>query len=287
MGGGGESTDTNQVTDRGPAQAGESIGTGQSILQSLLATDLGRAGGVDPRIRLATMDKQRDELTSQLALAQQRYDENKGALGTNPQARGNMDAYFMQMSGLRQQIADLDASKSVLTEQAASGQQGVDVAKQFLSKLSSGLTTGNFVDPAEMDAMRTAASGLSQDVATTRGLNRSDVPVMQAIAPTLASMWLGQQNANKAFYTGAQQFNQGLGLQSNQMNLSATNPGLGLASVYSGLRGSNLTGTSDTQKRPSSLEIMGGVIGGIQGLGAAGASAYGAPGLTGGGGFMR
>ena len=256
MSGGGNSNDTGQAVDKGPAQAGESIGTGQSILQALLATDLGRAGGVDPRIRLATMDKQREELNSQLALAQQRYDENKSALDRNPQARGNMDAYFMQMSGLRQQLADLDASKSVLTEQAASGQQGVDVAKQFLSKLSSGLTTGNFVDPAEMDAMRTAASGLSQDVATTRGLNRSDVPVMQAIAPTLASMWLGQQNANKAFYTGAQQFNQGLGLQSNQMGLNATNPGLGLASVYSGLRSSNTTGTSNTQNRPGAMQYL-------------------------------
>ena len=253
MSGGGSSTDKNEIVDKGPAQAGESIGTGQSILQSLLATDLGRAGGVDPRIRLATMDKQREELTSQLALAQQRYDENKSALDRNPQARGNMDAYFMQMSGLRQQLADLDASKSVLTEQAASGQQGVDVAKQFLSKLSQGLTTGNFVDPAEMDAMRTAASGLSQDVATTRGLNRTDVPVMQAIAPTLASMWLGQQNANKAFYTGAQQFNQGLGLQQNQMGLSATNPGLGLASVYSGLRSSNVTGAENLQNRPGGM----------------------------------
>ena len=287
MSGGGSSTDTNQVTERGAAQASESIGAGQSIIQSLLATDLGRAGGVDPRIRLATMDKQREELTSQMALAQQRYDENQSALGRNPQARGNMDAYFMQMSGLRQQLADLDASKALLTEQAGTTQQGVDVAKQFLSKLSSGLTTGDFVDPAERAAMTTAASGLSQDVATTRGLNRTDVPVMQAIAPTLASMWLQQQNTNKAFYTGAYQANQGLGLQQNQMNLSTTNPGLGLASVYSSLRGSNVTGTSDTQNRPGGMDYAKGIISGIQGLGAAGASAYGAPGINGGGGFMR
>ena len=287
MSGGGSSTDTNQQTDRGTANAAESIGTGQSILQSIAAGGYLRGGASDPRVQLATMDSQKDELNKQLALSQQRYDENMSAIGRNPAARGNADALFAEMSGLRQRIADLDASKSTLMESAGVTQQGVDIAKQFANRLSTGLSTGNFVSPEEQAAMTTAMSGISQDVATTRGLNRSDVPVMQAIAPTLASMWLGQQNTNKAFYTGAYSANQGLGLQANQGLMNVNNAGLGISSVNAGVRGSNVTGTSNTQNRPGSLEIMKGVVGGIQGLGSAAASAYGAPGVMGGGGFMR
>ena len=282
MSGGGSSTDTNTQTDRGTANSAESIGTGQSILQSIAATGYLRGGASDPRVQAATLDTQKEELSKQLALAQQRYDENLSAIGTNPAARGNVDALFSQMSGLRQQMADLDASKSVIMQNAGITQQAVDIAKQFGNRLQTGLETGNFVDPAEMDAMRTAASQLSQDVATTRGLNRTDVPVMQAIAPTLASMWLGQQNTNKAFYTGALQANQGLGLQANQGLMNVNNPGLGISSVNAGVRGSNVTGTSNTQNRPGGLDYLNATSNLAQGVGSAMTGYYGSKGMKGG-----
>lgn len=279
--GGGESTDTNTQTDRGTANAAESIGTGQSILQSIAATGYLRGGASDPRVQLATMDTQREELNKQMALAQQRYEENLSAIGTNPAARGNADALFAQLSGLRQQIADLDASKSTLMESAGITQQGIDIAKQFANRLQTGLQSGSFVDKAEEDAMRTAMSGISQDVATTRGLNRSDVPVMQAIAPTLASMWLNQQNLNKGFLTGAYQANAGLGLQANQGLMNITNPGLGISSVNAGVRGSNVTGTSNTQKRPGGLDYLNAASNLAQGVGSAMTGYYGSKGMVG------
>ena len=256
MSGGGSSTDKNESVDRGTGESAEVIGSQQSILQALRAGDIFRSGSIDPRQRLQTMDADKQRLTEQLAQAQQRYAENLSAVGVNPAARGNVDNLFMQIQGIREQMDNLDASKKFVEEQAGLTQQGIDVGKQFVSKLQRGLETGDFVDPAERAAMTTAASSLSQDVATTRGLNRTDVPVMQAIAPTLASMWLGQQNANKAFYTGAQQFNQGLGLQQNQSAMQVSNPGLGLASVYTGVRGSNVTGTSNMQNRPGGLDYL-------------------------------
>lgn len=240
--GSGGTTIQQQAQQPGIPQSGETIGSQQGILQSIRAGDIFRSGSIDPRQQLQTMDADRQRLTEQLAAAQQRYAENLSAIGSNPAARGNVDNLFMQIQGIREQVDNLDASKKLLEEQAGVAQQGADVTKQFLGKLQSGLETGDFVDPAERAAMVTAASQLSQDVATTRGLNRTDVPVMQAIAPSLASMWLQQQNANKAFYTGAQQFQQGLGLQQNQTQMQASNPGLGLASVFSGVRGSNITG---------------------------------------------
>ena len=279
--GGGESTDTNQQTDRGSANAAESIGSGQSILQSLLATDLMRQGAVDPRERLVTLEKDKQRLQEQLAHAQQRYDENLEAVGRNPAARGNVDALFMQMQGLRQQIDTLDASRPQLERTAALAGSTQGVGEQFLSRLRTGLETGNFVDPAEEAAMRTAMSGISQDVATTRGLNRTDVPVMQSIAPTLASMWLQQQNTNKAFYTGAYSANQGLSLQQNQGLMNVSNPGLGLSSVNAGVRGSNVTGTSNTQNRPGGLDYLNAASGLASGVGSAMTGYYGSKGMVG------
>lgn len=275
MGGGGPETIQANEAARGPAFGAESIGAGQSILGAIAATGYLRGGASDPRVQLATIDTQKDELSKQLALATQRYEENMSALGRNPAARANADAHFMEMSGIRQRISDLDASKSSLMDAAGLTQQGVDVAKLFGKRLQTGLETGSFVDPAEEAAMRTAMSGISQDVATTRGLNRSDVPVMQSIAPTLASMWLGQQNTNKAFYTGALQANQGLGAQTNQGLMGVSNPGLGLSSVYSGLRGSNTSGGG--KQGYGSLDYLGasGTAAGGIGLGLYGASAAG------------
>ena len=277
---GGPGSSTSSGTSYGPAQSAESIGAGTSIDQAIRATGLTRGGTLDPRVQLATMDSYKGELGSQLALAQQRYAENMSALGSNPQARGNADALFSQISALKQQISELDASRPILEEQAGLAQGGSDVSKQFVSKLQRGLETGNFVDPTEMDAIRTAMSSVSQDVATSRNLNRSDVPVMQAIAPTLASMWLGQQNSNKGFLTGAYQVNQGLGLQTSGQNLGVSNPGLGLASVYSGLRGSNVSGNQ--QNRYGFLDYANAASGMARGVGSAMASGGGG---GGGGGY--
>ena len=273
MSGGGNSNDTGQNVVKGPPEAFETIGSGQSVFQSLMANELLRRGTTDPRVLAATQDKRIVELQQQYENARTQYDVNVRQAGIAPQDQtyANIEAYRSKMDALRQQIIDAEASKASVLETSGLYQKGQDVASQFLDRLGTGLTTGNFVDPAEEAAMRTAMSGISQDVATTRGLNRSDVPVMQAIAPTLASMWLGQQNTNKAFYTGAYQANQGLGLQANQGLMSVNNPGLGLSSVYSGLRSSNMTGTENLQKRPGGLDYFTGIAGGLKGLGQAAA----------------
>ena len=151
----------------------------------------------------------------------------------------------------------LQAQKTVLPQLAAeqdeSRQLGRRAGQRALDFIE-GRDLG--VSPEERELITQGISGISQDVATTRGLNRSDVPVMQAIAPTVASALLNQANANRSLFTGINQFQQGMDLSGRQLQagLSGQNPAANLTGVYAGLRPS--TFSTHTQQGYGALDYV-------------------------------
>ena len=256
----------------------------KSLLNMDLAqSPLTRAATIDARLLQAqatanNLDKQQQQL----------YDKVNGIV---PGETGGWTAERVEQNRLLAlQAKEANAAGTSLlgekqllpmqVEEAQKTQRLSNLAAGRMESFLSGKDLG--VSPEERELITQGISGISQDVATTRGLNRSDVPVMQAIAPAVSQALLSQANANRALFTGINQFQQGMGLsqQQTQMGLAAQNPAAGMAGAYLSGRGSSY---NTQQQGVYGAADYGALTGNV--LGGAGLGLYGlsAAGLIGGG----
>ena len=279
-------TKSDQTVQRGEATPEEvqygSI-TGQ---QSRLSLDAFRSAVTDPSIQLATLDttiQAKQQLLKQ-AETDARYwqdqDASFSAKGWDPPAhiRERVIAARQAIIDATRQIQEAQASRPILEQQAAVYDEQRQLNQQVQKRLGDFISGRDIGVSAEERALITQGiSGISQDVATTRGLNRSDVPVMQAVAPAVSQALLAQANANRSLFTGINQFQQGLDLSGRQLQagLAGQNPAANLTGVYSGLRSSNITGS--TQQGYGALDYVNAATSGFQAIGQGVAGFKGAP----------
>ena len=242
-------TKSEQTVARGAASAEEQALFSQAYEQSGVAGQAARQALFDPQTQLAQFGANRqrilDRITSLEARNQALYSMQPGQ--DIPDAGRLMYLLPEQIAQEKANLAAFDATKPILEKQGARYAEQEEQNRAVQTRLMdfiSGKDIG--VSPEERALITQGISGISQDVATSRGLNRSDVPVMQAVAPSVSQALLAQANANRSLFTGINQFQQGLDLSNRQTQagLAGQNPAANLTGVYSGLRSSNITGST-------------------------------------------
>ena len=248
----GPSTQSATEQTRGAATGEEQAFGSLALEQANVAGQAAKNALFDPRQRLANLDNEKQQIRDKIAALNKDYAYIESGAASNA---GDVAA-INRRSGIQGQIAQaegdlrsLDNLKPQLEQQAlrVADQEGLNKRVQSrLDDFISGRDIG--VSPQEQALITQGISGISQDVATTRGLNRTDVPVMQAIAPTVANSLLAQANANRSLFTGINQFQQGLDMTGRQLQagLAGQNPAANLTGVYAGLRPSSF-GTNTKQ----------------------------------------
>ena len=272
----GPSTDSSTNQTRGPATPEEQAFASLSLSQAgkaLLNYDMAQS----PLLRAKTIDQRlaaAEDLVNRTNARQRAlYDEVSGSTG----AGGWTAERVAENQQLAQTAKDagsawsqLQGEKQILPGQVqeAEGTQRVsNLAAGRLEDYLSGKDIG--VSAQEQALITQGISGISQDVATTRGLNRTDVPVMQAIAPAVSNALLQQANANRSLFTGINQFQQGMGLSQQQLQsgLAGQNPAANLTGVYAGLRPSSFS--TNTQQGYGGLDYVNATANILKGGGAA------------------
>lgn len=249
----GPSSDSETTQTRGAATPQETAFSSTALAQADQALNAMRTAGQDPRLMAATIDGRIAEQQTRMAAAQARLkylDEHFARYGTGPQFTNNEEHVAVanqQLANAKSSLMDLQAQKTLIPEMMKgyeSTQRLTNLASSRLEDFLSGRDIG--VSPQERELITQGISGISQDVATTRGLNRSDVPVMQAVAPAVSAALLQQANANRSLFTGINQFQQGMDLSGRQLQagLAGQNPAANLTGVYSGLRSSDFSTSS-------------------------------------------
>ena len=280
----GPSTTSTTNQTRGPATPEETSFSGIATLDALGASLAGRQARTDPRAQLATLSSQVAELRRR-AEAKAEWDRTGGGgirnlmndnyvggayAAAGPNWTASRDNARAEIAELEQQAQQLEAQRPLLEQQAArlTGTEGMeDQARTRIMDVLMGRDLG--VSPQEQQLITQGISGISQDVATTRGLNRSDVPVMQAVAPAVSNALLQQANANRSLFTGINQFQQGMGLSGRQLQagLAGQNPAANLTGVYAGLRPSSFS--TNTQQGYGALDYVNATANLAKGIGSA------------------
>ena len=257
----GPSTQSTTQQTRGAATGEEQAFGGIALGQANEAAQASKNALYDPRTRLANLENEKQQIRDRIANYKNdlyNYIETGDASRAGDVAainrRSSIPGLIAQEEG---NLRSLDALKPQLEQQASrlGEQEGLNLRVQKrLDDFISGRDIG--VSPQEQALITQGISGISQDVATTRGLNRTDVPVMQAIAPTVASSLLAQANANRSLFTGINQFQQGMDLSGRQLQagLSGQNPAANLTGVYAGLRPSSFS--TSTQQGYGGLDYV-------------------------------
>src|SRR3990167_4870066 len=193
-------TKSDQTVQRGGASPEESLMFGIAAQDAAGASLAGYEARTDPRLQLETLPGKIASLQQQIATLKEQDSYYADLLARHPfsgdlqpgwrAARGN---FANQITELSRQINQLEASKPILTKQIDRlGEQEEQnrAVQQRLMSFIEGKDLG--VSPEERALITQGISGISQDVATTRGLNRSDVPVMQAVAPAVSQALLAK-----------------------------------------------------------------------------------------------
>ena len=259
-GGDGPSTDSKTLQERGPRGPEERQMFGVAQEQSALGLESLRGSTRDAQTRLASFASDDKLLQDKIAQAKNRIatiELEWQTSGYRPEYPAEREDLTKQISILENQREAMAANKPVLSQQAQREQryaQYGDESARRVMDIISGKDLG--VSAEERALITQGISGISQDVATTRGLNRSDVPVMQAVAPTVANALLQQANANRSLFTGINQFQQGMDLSGRQLQagLAGQNPAANLTGVYAGLRPSSFS--TNTQQGYGALDYV-------------------------------
>lgn len=246
----GPSTQSGTEQTRGAATGEEQAFGSIAMGQANDAAQASKTALFDPRTRLANLDNEKQAIRDRIAALNRDYAyiESGGASNAGDVAAINRRSTIPGLIAQEENnLKALDSLKPQLERQASRlGEQeelNLRVQKR-LDDFISGRDIG--VSTEERGLITQGIQGISQDVATTRGLNRSDVPVMQAIAPAVSQALLNQANANRSLFTGINQFQQGMDLSGRQLQagLAGQNPAANLTGVYAGLRPSSFsTGT--------------------------------------------
>lgn len=265
---------------------GEQAFAAMGLEQGNVAGQAAKTALFDPRTRLANLENEKQQIRDKIAAYNRDYAYIESGAASNAgdvaaiNRRSTIPGQIAQEEG---NLRALDSLKPQLERQALRLGEQEELNLRVQKRLDDFISGRDIGVSAEERALITQGiQGISQDVATTRGLNRSDVPVMQAVAPTVANALLNQANANRALFTGITQFQQGLDLSGRQLQagLAGQNPAAGLAGAYLGARGSSY----DTQQqgRYGAVDYAG-LTGNV--LGGAGLGLYGlsSAGLIGGG----
>lgn len=270
------SSEQKQEQTRGAATPMEVEFGAISQQQAMSSLDSMRRAQQDPRLRSVLVDdlmaqKQAEIKQAQADIAEATYQKNTdggfwwgGMDAVNERLRGAQT----RLSSLQQSLTELEGEKQILPERLKEAQQTQELSTLASGRLRDFLAGKDLgISPEERALITQGISGISQDVATSRGLNRTDVPVMQAIAPAVSQALLSQANANRSLFTGINQFQQGMGLSQQQLQagLAGQNPAANLTGVYSGLRSTSMGGASSSNLGFG--EVMSGVGGLASGIG--------------------
>lgn len=263
------STQTQQTVSKGPATPEEKTAFELSLSQGNTATLAARNALFDPRQQLAQFDATKQQSLDRIAALNAEYARiESGESWQAGEGKGRRDLIPGLIAQEKANLQSLEASRPFLEKQAARIEDQETQNKRVQQRISDFIEGRDLgVSPEERSLITQGISGISQDVATTRGLNRTDVPVMQAIAPTVANSLLAQANANRSLFTGINQFQQGLDLSNRQLQLglAGQNPAANLTGVYSGLRSTSMSGS--TQQNYGAADYVGMVGGGAAGIG--------------------
>lgn len=287
----GDTDVTMKQEPRGPASPLEQAFAEMGLAQGYMALDAQGRAMQDPRLRAGVIEDLLTQRTGEIQETQRLIAEAEQQLGSGEAfwhggdavVKERRDAAQQKLASLQSSLSELKAEKQFLPErlkEVAQTQEVSNLAAGRLRDFLSGKDLG--VSPEERALITQGISGISQDVATSRGLNRSDTPVMQAIAPSISQALLAQANANRSLFTGINQFQQGMNLSERQLQagLAGQNPAAGLSGVYAGLR-------PQTQDQSGSRGLGGADVMSMFGQGAMGAGlglyGLGAAGLLGGG----
>lgn len=265
----------------------------QALKQANISGEAGQNALSDPRHRLAIFDTETariqakiENLNNQLADFNQQATWNWGDIrNVQNQQRTLPDVIAQEQANLASHLA----SRPFLEQQATEQADTRALVKKAMGRFNDILEGNLSVLPQEeqfiKDKYEAGIAGLKsqlpsmiQNEATTRGLNRTDVPVMQSVAGPLAggiaslqseaaNALLGQANANRSLFTGIQQFNQGIDLSNRQLalGLAGQNPAANLTGVYSGLRSS--LSTLNTKQSYGALDYVDAASGGASAAG--------------------
>lgn len=307
---GGGGTIQNEAAPRGPSSPEEQAASRLAIQQANITGQAGKLTLIDPRVQLATFDTAGQAIKKRIADINAQLDNprNWGVLEANTTSRWNL--LQDQLAAETANLNEHEASRPLLEKQAARVESQEALNARVQARISDFLDKGLSVTPedekfirekyeASIAGLKSQLPGLLQDTATTRGLNPTDVPVMQSVAGPLAggiaglqseaaSALLNQANANRALFTGVNQFQQGMDLSNRQvqLGLSAENPSANLTGIFSNLRGGmSGSNTSRTYGAGDYISMTGQGAAGI-GLGAYGLSKAGLFGAGGGAGGM-
>lgn len=263
----GPSTDSKTEQTRGAATPMETEFGSVALQQAQGALDsMGRAQQ-DPRLRAQLIDnlitqKQAAIEKAKFDVEQAKYQSSTGGpgaiwFGGDAVVAERLKGAETRLSSLQESLLTLQGEKQILPERLKEAQQTQELSTLASGRLRDFLAGKDFgVSPEERELITQGISGISQDVATTRGLNRTDVPVMQAIAPAVSQALLNQANANRSLFTGINQFQQGMDLSGRQLQagLAGQNPAANLTGVYAGLRPS--TFSTHTQQGYGALDYV-------------------------------
>ena len=275
----GPSSDSTTDQARGPATAEEAIAGRYALGQSALSGQAARLGLTSARSMLANADVELRSYDDRVA----QLEQQAAALSREFVGRYDDPAFRQQANTINSQIQTEQESKArfkgmipELRERAQTEQEQSQLSLTATKRLLGVLSGEDFgVSAREQELITQGISGISQDVATTRGLNRTDVPVMQAIAPTVASSLLEQANRNRSLFTGINQFQQGMDLSGRQLQLglAGQNPAANLTGVYAGLRPSSFS--TNTRQGYGALDYVNAGAGLAKGIGALAAAGGG------------
>ena len=271
----GDVTSTVQQGPRGPTSPYEQAFGNFSLAQASQALQAMSKVGQDPRLLAQTIDSRIQEQQNLIQAGEDRLgalSQHYALWGTGPNFTDNeahVSVARQQIANAQSTLRDLQAQKTILPEQIQQYESTQRLSNRVTARLEdfiSGKDLG--VSPqeqalierqyaAQREAFQAELPQALQDTATTRGLNTTDVPVMQAVALPLgqglanlrsseAQAILSQANANRSLFTGINQFQQGMDLSGKQLQvgLAGQNPAANLTGVYSGLRSTSMTGST-------------------------------------------
>src|SRR3990167_6481558 len=192
-------TKSSQTVERGPAGPQELAAGDIALRQASQSLDLFGQATTDPRLLAGTIDARIQEKEVAIQRAKDRLaflEAPYAQYGTGPNFTNQEEQVATAQSQLDSATAalrGLQAQKAIVPEQLKEYESTQRVRNLATSRLEDFLAGRDIGVSAEERALITQGiSGISQDVATTRGLNRSDVPVMQAVAPAVSQALLAQ-----------------------------------------------------------------------------------------------
>ena len=252
----------------------QAIATGnQALQQGDIALQNMQQATRNPLVQAKMIDQQIQSAGDKVLSVQAQLDQmNKDIDSGNAFWMGDWQAkratLLQQKQDAQAGLQQLQAYKTVLpqlTQQYQSQQDTTNAANQRLNDYITGKNIG--ITPQEQQLIEQGLTGTLQDMATSRGLNTTDVPVMQAFAPTLAQTYMNQANANRSLFTGINQFQQGMGLSQQQLQagIGGQNPAANLTGVYAGLTPSSFSTRS--QQNYGGLDYLNSAANVAQGVG--------------------